>query len=97
MSKTEKLYNQLQNVALSELESLVKQAFKDDSRLTDFVCAMGSTTFCAKKQGIIDDFDKYKYPAIKPTFDFIDKWDDILKLSGAGIWLKSDGTKLTHW
>lgn len=97
MSKVQKLYNQAVNEAMNEIEEMVKKAFIEDSRLTDFVMAMGSTTFHAKRRGIIDDTNTDKYPAIKPIFDFMDEWDEYLKLSGAGIWLKRDGTKLTNW
>ena len=97
MNNTEKLYNQTVKEALKTIENLVKIAFSEDTRLTDFVLAMGSYTFHAKRKGIIDHYDFDKYPAIRPVFEFIDEWDEYLKLSGAGIWFKSDGTKITDW
>lgn len=96
-NKTQELYDQTVEEALKHVESLVKQAFAEDSRITDFVLAMGSFTFSAKRKGIIDDSNYDDYPAIKPTMEFILEWDDYLRLSGAGIWLKRDGTKLTEW
>jgi hypothetical protein len=97
MSRTEELYNQAVDEAMRQVEEMVREAFKQDSRLTDFVLAMGSATFSAKRIGIIDDNYTDKYPAIKPVFDFLDEWDDYLKLSGAGVWFKRDGSTLTDW
>lgn len=96
MKKIEKLYNDLQEEALKEVERLVSQAFKEDKRLNDFVMAMGSVTFSAGED-ILDDLDCQEYPAMKKVFRFFDEWDRILKLSGSGIWIKRDGTKLTKW
>lgn len=96
-NKTQELYDKTVREALKHVEFLARQAFKEDSRITDCVMAMGSYTFYAKRKGIIDDYDFDKYPAIIPFLEFMDEWDEYLKLSGAGLWFKSDGTTLTDW
>jgi hypothetical protein len=97
MSKTQELYDQTVNEALREIERLARQAFKKDKRLVGCVVAMGSFMFKTRGGEIIDDSDEDEYPATQPFFEFMDEWDDYLKLSGAGRWFKSDGTTLTDW
>ncbi len=95
-SKTKvKLYYDLaREHAIGVVERMARDVLLTHPNVVEFVMAMGVYGF-NDKQGDTRHLDEFAY--MRPLKEFIEEWDDVLKLSGEPMRFTATGNKVTDW
>src|SRR5688572_30279135 len=85
-----RLYNEASTLAIEEVIYQARHIMKHYPELSDFVMAMGSVTFtegdnCIGNESNIKEYPGAKGHLLNQLWEFIQEWDNELRLSGAGI------------
>ncbi len=103
-AKLQKHHDDARKLAMTEVIRLARKIMKANPTFTCWICAMGRCVFyettpetedeCAKDNAPLRDND----PRALELIDFVDEWDNTLKLTGEGCRLDShDGELVTDW
>jgi hypothetical protein len=95
-------YDKACQLAIIEVEKLARKAMLKHKDLTEFIMGMGSWSFSKKglnganylTHQVTDDSE---YAHVKPLMDFIDEWDDVLKITGYPMRFTAKGKIITDW
>jgi len=77
-------------VAIKEVERLARKTMRDNPEITCFIMAMGSASFYDADGPMCDPNDKRS----KELDDFLDKYDQFLRITGYPMRLDSHNGKL---
>lgn len=88
--------DQAYNLARAKVEKMARKILREHPNLEAFIMAMGSATFSVKGQLYSLGLDERAY--FRPLDNFINKWDDMLGLTGDPMWITGpDGVIKTEW
>ena len=76
------------------VEELARKILAEHSTLDEFVMGMGIACFTDKKGDSLDLEDR---AYMKPLADFINEWDDFLKITGEPMRFTANGPRITNW
>lgn len=79
-------------LAIGQVERMAREILRAHKNLGEFIMGMGSCGFTYKNGG-----RAYELKYTQPLYDFIDKWDSILKITGTPMRFTADGEKRTNW
>ncbi len=92
-----RLYSEASKLALILIESMARDILRKHPHLDEFVMGMGGCLFTTKDEtragGISPDERSY----MKPLNDFLDDWDDLLRMTGSPMRFTAEGNKRTEW
>ena len=90
--------------AVEIAEHLARKVLKRCPYLDEFVMGMGMASFSKKNplfhpDGLpLDDHNEREHNQHSaPFFEFIERWDDIFKITGDAMRFTRDGAKITDW
>jgi hypothetical protein len=82
-------------IALDEVERVARKILREHKDLDEFVMGMGSSGFTFKNtDGLFNDSD-FRY--MEPVFNLINRWDNVLSLTGHPMRFTAEGKKITVW
>lgn len=93
-SKVKLYYDLACEHALGVVERMARDVLLTHPNVVEFVMAMGVYGF-NDKQGDTVNLDAFAY--MRPLKEFIEAWDDVLKLSGTPMRFTATGDKRTEW
>jgi hypothetical protein len=85
-------YNKAVELALQRVRGLVKKILKENPQFDHFVMGNGDYDFRGKDNNYVE-----KEGADQELCDFIDEWDDYLRLTGTPMKIYSTGKVITNW
>lgn len=88
-------FEELEKMALHELERRARVAMRRDPSAVEFVMGMGAVFF-RMKNGKDADYTTSR-PALRPVFDLLAEWDDYLHLTGTPMRFTADGPVIKEW
>ena len=90
-------YEQARQMAVNLLEYRARAVMRAHPNCKEFLCAMGSAFFVVKRPGAIEgEINVSPYDSDAPAYmasvaEVINKWDNVLGLTGEGFRFTADG------
>ena len=85
---------ELERKASEYVEATARSILRRNKTIKEFVMAMGSAFFYSRDGDVLELDDRKSF---KPLKDFIEEWDDLLKITGEPMRFTADGPKVTDW
>lgn len=87
-------YDRLYHLGRTELERRVRFVLAGDNPAHEFIMAMGGASFSDQTGELLDFSHEY----LDPVFDFLNEWDENLKLTGDPMRIKGfGGPVIKNW
>ena len=95
------IHKNIQNAnqdALYIIEKEARRILNEHDNLTEFVMTMGCAIFIdIDKNTHANYYNEQEFDYIKPLWDFIEQFDNILHLTGNPMRFTATGPKITDW
>lgn len=88
-------YEQAVNTALDTIERLARAILRQHTNLDEFIMGMGVASFTRKDGEESLGMGDRSY--LQRLREFIDEWDEVLRLTGHPMRFTADGPKITEW
>lgn len=91
-----RLYNQCGDMALDEIIKMAREIMIKHPKAKEFIMGNGTCLFVDENDNRINEGDEI-YKFFKDLYEFIDEWDDYLKLTGEPMRFTADGNIKIDW
>jgi hypothetical protein len=88
-------FNKATELALAEVRRLARKILQEHACLDEFIMAMGMATFSVK--GEVESLGTDERAYLRPLDEFLEVWDDELKLTGEPMRFTAYGPEINEW